>query len=454
MSPPPRIPASLPALLWRLLKDPVAFPLWVAREIGPVAELPMPGRPALILSDPKLIEEVLVTHHKAFIKDIATRQLAEVMGQGLLVSEGAFWKRQRRLIQPAFQPKRLTHYADAMVGQALGCSEVWPCGTPLDLHREFARLTLAIVAETLFGTSISQAEAETVGAALQAIMDRYMGLAGTGVLTPRGLPTPGNLRCRKLMPRLDAILLRIISERRKSGALRDDLLGRLIQARDEDGSQMTDQQLRDECVTLFIAGHETTALALSYATWLLAQHPAAQARLHEELRVVLAGRAPTFADFEKLSFTQAILKESMRLYPPAWAIGREPISEVVIGGYTLPKGLQVWIATNAVHRDPRWYAEPDSFRPERWVDGSLAELGRYHYLPFGAGPRVCIGNHFAMLESVLCLAVVFQRFRVEPTSSEPLTLMGSVTLRPKGGVWLRLQRHVRDSRLTPHSPLS
>jgi len=392
------------------------------------------------ISDPACVEEILVKKPELFRKDRTTRLLSRVVGKGLLVNEGDSWRRQRRLLQPAFHQKHLQSYANVMVAAAARAAEGWRAGEVRDMHEEMMGVTLNIVAETLFGADVSHS-ARDVGVILSDLMEEFGRIVGLAAMfqPPLWVPTPINRHFKKATRMLDALILDVIAKRRRGeGGERDDLLSLLVRARDEDGGAMTDAQVRDEAVTLFIAGHETTALALSYALHLLATHPDQAARLADEVDRVTGGRSPTFADLEGLAFTEAVVLEAMRLYPPVWAVARQALTAVEIGGYRFPKGAQFVMSPWVVHRDPKIFDQPEAFRPERWEGDFARRLPRFAYFPFGGGPRVCIGNRFAMMEAKLVLAVAAQRFRFEVTPETNLTLLPSVTLRPRHGVRLKL----------------
>ncbi|HEY2898974.1 MAG TPA: cytochrome P450 [Polyangia bacterium] len=389
--------------------------------------------------DPRAIEEILLKKADAFRKDYTSRLLSRVVGKGLLLSEGESWRRQRRLVQPAFHHQQLQSYAALMVGAIERAMPGWRNGEVRDVHADMMGVTLDIVAESLFGADVS-AVAGDIGLIIGELMEEFgkvLGLAAR-FQPPAWVPTPTSRRLRRTRRRMDALLLGIIETRKHSQETRDDLLSLLIRARDEGGGQMTDEQVRDEAIILFLAGHETTALALTYALYLLATHPDSQARLADEVRRVLGGRSPGLGDLDKLAFTEAVVLESMRLYPPAWGIARESLTPVEIAGYAFPRGATFVMSTWAVHRDPRIFEDPATFKPERWQDDLQKRLPRFAYFPFGGGPRVCIGNRFAMMEAKLVLARTLQRFRFDPTPETEMRLFPSVTLRPRGGVRLRI----------------
>jgi cytochrome P450 len=389
---------------------------------------------------PEDIEYVLSTNAKNFLKSRSLRSpfFKRLVGNGLLTSEGEFWRRQRRLAQPAFHRQRISSYGQVMVDYTQRMIASWQNGEVRDIHREMRRLTLEIVVKTLFNADVS-GDADRVGKVLSEIVKPFASQATVKWIMDNRLPTEGHRRFLRKANEIDAIVYRIIRERRASKTDEGDLLSMLLQAQDEaDGGTMTDGQLRDEVMTLFLAGHETSALTLSWAWLLLAQHPEAEQRFHEELDSVLQGRRPTVEDFPKLRFTEMIAKESMRLYPPAFGVGREAIEDCEIGGFRVPAKSQVFVFQWATQRDPRFFADPDRFQPKRW-DGEDQNLPRYAYFPFGGGPRICIGNYFAMIEIVLLLATIGQRFRLRTSDDQQVELYPAMSLRPRGAINLRFE---------------
>jgi cytochrome P450 len=332
---------------------------------------------------------------------------------------------------PGFQRGAIERYGAVMVDYALKLREAWGDGRPIDIHHDMMDLTLGIVAKTLFNADVG-AESNDVGRCIEVMMHYYLNPMKFFKVR-EWLPTRENREFREAVARLDEILYGIIRLRREGGEDPGDLLSHLLAAQDDEGAGMTDRQLRDECVTLFLAGHETTALTLTFAFHLLAHHPEAEARLASELDEVLGGRPPTAADVPRLRYAEGVVKESMRLYPPAWAIGREAVEEFEIGGYPVKKGTQLMISQWVLHRDPRWFDDPEAFRPDRWEGDLARRLPKGAYIPFGDGPRVCIGNHFAMMEAVLLLATLSQRHRLESAPGEELKLVAAITLRPRSG---------------------
>lgn len=432
-------------------RDPLRFLEKTRARYGDFVHLPMARLSTYLCSDPGLAEQVLVTDAKHYGRDQLTLFLRELLGGGLLTSEGDHWLRQRRLSQPAFHRERLAAYGERMVESARRHAEALPLGTACDVHERLMQLTLDIVSRALFSADVSE-HIPVVGAAMEVFMQRYADpllmlfprLGKVGFL-------PSNRRFHEQRARVDRVLYDLIEQRHRDTSSGDDLLGLLLAARDEDGSRMSDEQLRDEVVTLFTAGHETTALALTYALQLLAKDPAVEAKLVAELDEVLAGRdplVPTTADLPKLRYCEAVILESMRMYPPAWILSRAVREPVSLGGALLPKDALVWIPQWLLHRDPRWFPEPREFRPERWLaeageEGLRRRLPRCVYMPFGAGQRMCIGNNFAMMEAVLILATWLAQLRFEVVL-QPLELLPSVTLRPRSG--LRAKVHKRNNR--------
>jgi cytochrome P450 len=396
------------------------------------------------ISHPDYIEQVLVTDNRKFVKGRILRKNRQLFGNGLLTSEGDFWLRQRRLAQPAFHRGRIASYADTMVRYASRIASEWSDGEERDLHAEMMRLTLSIVAKTLFDADVDR-EAKRVGHALEAIM-RLNSDFRKLILTPTWLPTPRKIRATIATAKLNRIIYRFIEERRASGVDNGDLLSMLLAARDDDGSRMTDRQLRDEAITIFLAGHETTANALAWTWMLLAQNPIVEAKLHEELDRVLGGRVPTVDDLPNLRYTNHVVTESLRLYPPAWGMARIAIEDTEIAGYPISKGCGVSLAQWVVHRDPRWFEAPLEFRPERWEGDLLKRLPRFAYFPFGGGPRQCIGNNFAVMEASLLLATLAQQFKISLVPGKEIIPAASITLRPKTGIWGKIEKRHTPAR--------
>jgi cytochrome P450 len=420
--------------------DSLGFIERCAREFGDVVPTRFLYVPALFLFHPDHVEYVLATGSKNFIKAATLRSpfFHRLVGRGLVTSEGDFWRRQRRLAQPAFHRDRVEAYARTMVAHAERMLSDWRDGRALDAHEEMVLLTQSVVAQTLFSADVS-GEARGIGEALSEIVRPFASQATLKWILDNRLPTPAHLRFNRNVRKIDRFVYRLIEERRASREDTGDLLSMLLAAQDEDGSGMTDKQLRDELMTIFLAGHETTALALTWAWYLLAQNPEADAKLAEELKEVLGGRAPTVADLPRLRYADWVVKESMRLYPPAWAVGRECVRECEVGGYRVAKGTQVLGFQWVIQRDPRWFADPLAFRPERWGEESISRLPKYAYFPFGGGPRLCIGNYFATMEAVLILSTVAQRFRLRLAPDHEVEVLPALSLRPKHGLKVKLE---------------
>jgi cytochrome P450 len=415
-----------------IMRDPLNVTVRWARKYGDVVRVRLGTLVFYMLNHPNDIEYVLRGNHRNFSKDKGTRMLSSLLGQGLLTNEGEAWRRQRRLAQPAFQLDQIQKYIEVMVSLTERMVGSWQADQTRDVHEDFMRLTLEIVAQTLFSADVA-GHADRVGRSMDVVMKYFASLPALMPWLQR-LPTPGNIRLRNAIRELDAIIFETIAQRRAGITKGDDLLARLLAARDDDGSQMSDRQLRDEVVTLFLAGHETTALALSFCFYLLALHPEAEARLAAEAEDVLGERSATAADVPRLRYTEWVVKEAMRLYPPAYSIGREALSDCEIAGYHVPKGTQIALIQWVVHRDPRWFDDPEAFKPERWDNDLAKRIPRCAYFPFGDGPRICIGNQFAMMEAILIVATISQRFRLSLAPGFKLALLPSITLRPKKGV--------------------
>jgi cytochrome P450 len=405
---------------------------------GDVVELKGLRRSLVLVGDPALAGELLQDKDGAFQKDWVTRGLKLLLGQGLLTSEGELWRKQRKLIAPSLSKKHIAAYADAMVRKTREWLARVEPGRVRDVHRDMTEVTLEIVVETLFGTSLGAGGHEDVGRALDQVMVDFQEIVQTWrQFFPEWVPFAARRRTVRAGKEIDRAVFDVIRRRRASGALGDDLLSRLLEARDEAGSGMTDEQLRDEAITLFLAGHETTANALSFTLLLLAEHPEVDRTLFEEVERVLGDRPATAEDVGRLPYTDAVLRESMRVRPPAHIFGREAVRDTKLGPWDVPKGTTLLVSPWALHHDARFFPDPFAFRTERWLDGSTANLPKNAYLPFGGGPRICIGDHFAMMESVLVLATIARRLRFEKTSDEPVELQAAVTLRPKGALRLR-----------------
>jgi cytochrome P450 len=426
-----------------------------ARVYGDIVFYRFLDFPIYVLFHPQHVEQVLLGKSGNFVKGITTRANPELFGNGLLTSDGDFWRRQRRLSNPAFHRESIARYAEITVEEAANLSESWKTGETRNIHNDMMNVTLRIVLRSLFGTHLAE-HMKIIEPALEAIMASSTGFNSIAFFLR--IPTPARKRHFLGVEKLNKVVYELIARGREKlksaepstqgtntqgtgtqGGGAKDLLTLLLTARDDDGNSMSDQQLRDEVITLLLAGHETTALNLSWSWYLLAEHPDVERKLHAELEAVLGGRLPTASDIPKLQYTDKVIRETLRLYPPAWRIFRQTEEAFRVGEYTLPAGSNIVLSQWVTQRDPRWFPEPDHFIPERWNEESAAKLPRFAYFPFGGGPRVCIGAGFAMMEATLLLATIAQRFRMHLTPNQRITPMPSITLRPRNGIRVRLE---------------
>lgn len=424
--------------------DPLGVMRRYAREYGDIVLFRVMMQDRILLNHPDFIEQVLVVQQSKFHKSELTRRITgRMLGQGLLISEGDFWRRQRRLAQPAFHRARVNDYASTMAEIALDHISRWHDGEQRNVSQDMMGLTLDIAVRTLFGTTLP-GEAEQVGRAMTFLMRYSLSRQRFPVRIPETWPTPNNRRANQELAFMDSLVYRMISEREAANgaAHHNDLLALLMGAMDDDGSHMTKQQLRDEAMTLFIAGHETTSQMLSWTWYALSQNPAMEARLHEELNGVLGGRPPQVADLPRLPYLQAVMNESLRLYPPAYILARMAIEPCRIGGYDIPLRSTIVLAPWVTHRDPRFYDEPDTYRPERWLDGLMQRLPAGAYFPFGDGPRRCIGQGFGLMEAAIVIGALAQKFRLRLVPGHEVVPEPLVTLRPRQGI--RMTLHARN----------
>lgn len=420
------------ALWWMFVRDPLDSVVRIQRRWGDAVVTTWPGQTFVQVTDPTEATRVLRELRDVVIKDLATRLLSEVVGDGLLTNEGAPWRRQRLLVAPSFRPAAIATYAERLHRCAARAAAAWPTGDATDVHPPSARLTLDMLTETVFGGDVP-VDAARVEACLGRVMHTFHRITATWeALLPPSLQRRAMRRLRREKADLDAIVTDIVARRRARGTGGDDLLSRLVEARDDAGRGMDDDQLADEVLTLLLAGHETTALAIGYALWALAHDPDLQARARAEVRAL---PEPPGADaVRRLPLVRAIVLESLRLYPPAWIIGRELTAPATVAGRPCAPGTQIILPIWAIHRDPRWFPEPERFRPDRWLDGSADRAPAGAFLPFGDGPRVCVGQHFAMLEAVIALAALLDARAFAPAPGATLTHLPSVTLRPRAGI--------------------
>lgn len=432
-------------LFWQMQRDPLAFFTGLAHDYGDIAYFRAGPRSIYLLNHPDLIQDVLVTHDRKFQKSLALQRAKRVLGEGLLTSEGAYHLQQRRLLQPLFHRRQIATYAESMVRHAARLAEPtarqgWQEGATLNIHAEMMKLTLAIVGETLFQQDIT-GDAQAVGVAMDALTHNFRRLLSPFAPVLDRLPTAENRHLRHSQAELERIVANLINERRTQGP-GDDLLSLLLTAHlaGDDSPPMSDRQIRDEVLTLLLAGHETTANALTFSWWLLAQHPDVAAKLQAELDCVLGGRLPTVNDLAHLQYTRMVLSEALRLYPPAWVVGRQALVDHEVSGYVIPAGATVVASQWVMHHDARYYPEPWRFDPDRWTSAAQAERPKFSYFPFGGGSRLCIGEHFAWMEGILLLATLAQSWQMTATTTEPLTLRAGVTLRPRTALPMRMQR--------------
>lgn len=410
--------------------DTLGFATRLAREHGDVARFRLVNREAWLLSGPEAVERVLVDNHRSYVKHtFFWRKVEAIFGRGLLTNEGDAWLRQRRLAQPAFHHARIADYAAIMVDYTLDRVAGWEDGEERDVRAEMTSITFRVVAKTLFDAEVSGDVAE-IAAAFDTGIEEIARRIRRPVLLPDWVPTRGNRRYRSAVGRMDRLVYRIIDEHR-DGRDRGDLLSALMRVEDEEGRPMSDEQLRDETITMLLAGHETTALALTWTWFLVSRHPEVAERLEAEVDAL--GRPPVIDDLPRLPITERVVKESLRLYPPAYSFGREALEDDEIAGWPVAAGTTLFVFPWVLHRDPRFFPEPLRYDPDRWTDDFERSLPRLAYLPFGSGPRMCIGREFARMELVLIVAAIAQRFRLE-WGAEPPVPMASITLRPTGGL--------------------
>ena len=431
--------------LWKFRNDRLAFVTEMSRTYGDIVRLSFGRQKLFLVSKPEWIEDILVVSAKKFAKGIALERARKLLGKGLLTNEGADHLKQRRTIQPLFHRQHVQGFAAAMVRHASRWTAGLEHGKRIDVTSEMSGLTLAIVGETLFSSNV-QGEADEVREALADIVSGFELLFLPFRASMENLPIPVFTRMRRARERLDKVIRGIIAARRASGEPGHDLVSMLLAARDPENPNavgMSDEQIRDEAMTIFLAGHETTANAMAWTWHLLGSAPDAEQKLHEELDRVIGGRTPTADDVPKLEWTRAIIAESMRLFPPAWTMGRRAIENHTIGGYTIERGDLVLVSQYVAHRDPRWWDEPERFRPDRWLGGAFPSPGsriptptttqpKYSYFPFGGGSRICIGESFAWTEAILLLATIAQKCRFVKASDPAPVPEPRITLRPKG----------------------
>ncbi len=439
---PPRIPWV--GQLFQFRRDPVGFLTRLARTYGDLVPFTLGSQPVLLLNHPEYFNQVLVVDHRNFVKAPGMERSKGLLGEGLLTSEGDFHLRQRRLAQPAFHRQRLPVYGAAMTEYGLRMRDQWQDGHTVDIAQEMMRLTLSVVAKTLLGADIAS-EADEIGEALSASVKHFFTIRLPYVsLLKKFFPPLFSSRGQSFVQardRLEATVFRIIAEHGASGEDHGDLLSMLMLARDTegDGGSMTERQLRDEVMTMLLVGHETTATALTWAWYLVSQHPDVEAAWHAELERVLQGRPPTADDVPQLPYTEMLFAETMRLYPPVWLIGRRALKSYTMNSVTVPRNGLILMSPYVIHHDARYFKDPDVFDPTRWTPEAKTATPKLAYCPFGAGPRQCVGEGFAWMEGVLLLATIAQRWRMRLMPGHQVRLQPLVTLRAKGGMPMVLE---------------
>jgi cytochrome P450 len=435
---PPGLKLNLPLYLSRRffrVGNPILLFEHLVATYGKMAHYKVGPSHIVLVNEPEFIREILINQPHNFIKERTQKRMRVLLGDGLITSDGEVHKRQRRIAAPAFHRQRIQAYGEMMVERAAAMRNAWVSGVEIDASAEMMRLSLQIVARTLFAQEVTP-DIESINHEVNAIMKLYNFL----IALPRAedylhLPIPGLMRFRRARKRLDEVVHRMIADHRASGVDSGDLLSMLIRSRDdEDDTNMTDEQLRDEVLTIFLAGYETVANVLSWTWMLLAQNPEAEAKLHAELDQVLAGRLPTLDDLPQLRYTEMVIAESMRLYPPAWAMGRQATTDVSIGPYLLPAGTYFFFSQYLIQRNGEHFPDPLRFDPERFTPERKAGRSKFVYFPFGAGSRQCIGESFAWMEATLVLATLAQRWRLRLVPGQRLEVQPKITLRPKYGI--------------------
>jgi cytochrome P450 len=432
---------GLPVLgvLIPIQRNALAFFSRVLQEHGDRVQFRVLGRKIILLCHPDDIEEVLVKDRGTFGRSAEIRSLRPIFGNGLLASDGAFWRQQRNMVQPSFQHSAMTDYASIMLKCISKQLSEWRIGEVRDIHADMMRYTRETICSVLFGSEFAANNLE-IGNAVSVV---FGDLRAEILYLPiwRRLPLIRSIRWNRAVNRLNRFIRRTIVARRSSGEAGDDLLGSLLTARNSDGYAMSDEQLHDEILTFFLAGHETAALSLTWASYLLATHPEIQERAAEEVFAVTEGGELHAEHYPLLRFVTAVVKEALRLYPPVWSLGRKATKNGALGSLAVPKGTDLWLCLHRLHRDPRWYPNPEQFSPERWLGNQVQR--RFTYAPFGIGPRVCIGQHFAMAETALGLASLLRRYRFSLASFAPAEVSAWISLRPKERIELRL--HERNN---------
>ena len=421
-------------------KNPLTFMTECHHKYGEITPLRLAGAKAILLTKPEHIQLVF-KDIETFTSSKMLKSIHALLGQGLLTSEGKTWFRQRRLAQPIFHQKRINNYGEVMVEYTQQMLANWQDGEIIDIHQAMMRLTFNIVMKTLFNRDASDKEARDVSQAMEVTSEWMLTQRKQLIPIPEQFPTPGNINYKNAIKKLNNYVYRIINERRVSGEDPGDLLSMMMQARDEDdGSQMSDKQLRDEIATLIFAGHETSANTLAWTWMLLSQNPETQVKLHSELKQVLGDRPPQLTDMPALPYTNMVIKEAMRLYPVVWNLSAEATKECKIGNYQVPANCTMLISQWVMHRSEKYFEDAQSFKPERWESGLEKQLPTGVYIPFGGGPRTCIGKNFALMEAVLLLATIAQKFEINLVANQSIIPAPTITLQPRNGIKVSLKQ--------------
>jgi cytochrome P450 len=420
-------------------RDPLGFIERLTADHPGAARLPMAGTALVYLTDLDAIGDLLLDREHVFTKDWNTRALSDVLGNGLFTSEGELWRRQRNLIAPALHRNQIAAYVGIAARRAAAYADAVRDGEVRDVKPDMTRLTMEVLAEALFGAGVGDAAARVARALDEALRAFEELIYSWRRFVPAAWDQPVRRRLRAAGAALDEVVVEIVARKRAAKAPGDDLLSRLIAARDEQGAGMSDRQLRDEVVTMLLAGHETTAMALSFAIWFLAHHPEVAARVAAEAARVAGKRLVAADDVGALGAAAAAFKETLRLRPPVWLFGREAQRDCVVGHWQIRAGEQVLVSPWLVHRDRRWFDPTEAFLPDRWEQGLEERLPDHAYLPFGSGPRVCAGLHFALMEGTVVLATLCRRWRLEAADAGDLALNAAITLRPRGEVRIRFR---------------
>ncbi len=436
-------PKGLPFLgsLLDMRRDIIKLLMDSTRDYGGIVKLKLGYDLAFLVSEPEFLKYVYLDHHKNFTKQTKAWKLFRlIFGEGLLTSEGELWRQQRRLMQPSFHRERIASLVKVMVNASAEMLKTWEEKNQVDVSAEMMRLTLRIVGETLLGINMSD-QADVVAKTLPILLDQTIHQITKVVGLPLSFPSPRNLRFRKALKDMRGIGAKVIEERRHHPEKNADLLSMLMEARDEEtGEKMSEEQLLDEVMTLFLAGHETTANALTWTCYLLSQHPDVEKKVREEVEHILRGHSPRFEDLPKLSYLERVIKESLRLYPPVWFMGRLVMEDDEIGGYFVPAKSMIFLSPYITHHSRHLWEEPERFDPDRFLPERFSQKHRFAYTPFGAGPRQCIGNGFALMEAQVILAMMLQKYRFQLVPGHRVEMDPIITLRAKYGMKMNLEK--------------